>query len=91
MFELLFESDVRAIACLREHRAIVMEEFIRKDVCSTPRVLRIRFELGRHERVPGRKTIKRWGVALRRNTGSALQSKPTGRPWTKTMPEMWCV
>lgn len=79
---------VCAMAWLGEHRAFVVEEFISNggSVIATQRAFRIRFQLGRHDCVPDRKTIQLW-VCNFRQTGSALKRKPTGRPRTATTPE----
>ena len=71
-----------------EHRAFVVEEYIRngESVITTQRAFRIRFELGRHDPVPDRKTIHVW-VSNFRATGSALKKKSPGRPRTVTTPE----
>jgi hypothetical protein len=71
-----------------EHHAFVMEEYIRNgdSVITTQRAFRIRFELGRHDPVPDRKTIHVW-VSNFRATGSALKKKSPGRPCTVTTPE----
>jgi hypothetical protein len=59
-----------------EHRAFVVEEYIRNggSVITTQRAFRIRFKLGRHDPVPVRKTIHVW-VSNFRATGSALKKK----------------
>jgi transposase len=66
-----------------EHRAFVVEEYIRNggSVITTQRAFRKRFELGRHDPVPVRKTIHDW-VSNFRATGSALKKKSPGRPRT---------
>lgn len=71
-----------------EHRAFVVEEFIKNggSLISTQRAFRVRFALGRHDLVPDRKTIQN-RVSNFRETGSALNTKPTGRPKTITGPE----
>ena len=45
-----------------EHRAFIVEEFIRNggSPVATQRAFRIRFALGRRETVPDKKTIYRW-------------------------------
>lgn len=80
--------SVSAMAWLGEHRAFVVEEFIRNggSVITTQRAFRIRFALGRHESVPDRKSIHVW-VSNFRATGSALKRKSPGRPRTVTMPD----
>jgi hypothetical protein len=56
-------------------------------VITTQRAFRFRFELGRHDPVPVRKTIHFW-VSNFRATGSALKKKSPGRPRTVTTPEV---
>jgi hypothetical protein len=48
-------------------------------ITATRRVFRRNFEVGRHGRVPDRKTILLW-VGNFRETGSALKQKSSGRP-----------
>jgi hypothetical protein len=79
---------VGAMAWTGEHRAFVVEEYIRNggSAISTQRAFRIRFKLGRHDYVPDRKTMLVW-MSNFRATGSALKKKPPGRPLTITSPE----
>jgi hypothetical protein len=53
---------VVAMAWSGDHRAFVVEEYIRngRSVITTQRAFRIRFEFGRHDPVPVRKTIHVW-------------------------------
>ncbi|XP_039299184.1 uncharacterized protein LOC120355018 [Nilaparvata lugens] len=76
------------MAWLGEHRAFVVEEFIKNggSVTSTQRAFWIRFELCRRDSVPDAKTIRLW-VSNFRQTGSAPERKPTGRPRTAITPE----
>jgi len=62
------------MALLGEHRAFIVEEFIKNggSLVATQRPFRIRFGLGRREAVPDKKTIYRW-VSNFRQTGSALK------------------
>ncbi|CAI6359906.1 unnamed protein product [Macrosiphum euphorbiae] len=71
-----------------EHRAFVVEEYIRNggSAITTQRAFRIRFQLGRHDPVPDRKTIQVW-LSNFRATGSALKRKSSGRPLTATTPD----
>jgi len=76
------------IAWLEEHRAFIVEEFIKDggSPVATQRAFRIRIGLGRREAVPDKKTIYRW-VSDFRQTGSALKQTSPGRPRTATGPE----
>ena len=58
-----------------EHRAFIVEEFIKTDgsPVATQRAFRIRFALGRREAVPDKKTIYRW-VSNCRQTGQTLEA-----------------
>ena len=60
---------------LREHRAFIVEEFIKNggSPVATQRAFRIRFALGRREAVPDKKTIYRW-VSNFRQTGQTLEA-----------------
>ncbi|KAL4142309.1 hypothetical protein QTP88_004793 [Uroleucon formosanum] len=71
-----------------EHRAFVVEEYIRNggSAITTQRAFRIRFKLGRHDPVPDRKTIQVW-LSNFRAAGSALKRKSSGRPLTATTPD----
>jgi len=67
---------VYTIAWLGEHRAFIVEEFIKKNGGSPvaiQRAFRIRFGLGRRETVPDEKTIYRW-VSNFRQTGQTLEA-----------------
>jgi len=57
-----------------EHRAFIVEEFVRNggSPVATQRAFRIRFVLGRRETVPDKKRIYRW-VSYFRQTGFALK------------------
>ena len=63
------------MAWLEEHRAFIVEEFIKNDgsPVATQRAFRIRFALGRREAVPDTKTIYRW-VSNFRQTGQTLEA-----------------
>ena len=54
--------SVYTMAWLEEHRAFIVEEFIKNggSPVATQRAFRIRFALGRREAVPDKKTIYRW-------------------------------
>jgi len=80
--------SVYAMAWLWEHRAFIVEEFIKngRSSVATQRTFRIRFALGRREAVPDKKTIYRW-VSNFRQTGFALKQTSPGRPRTATGPE----
>lgn len=80
--------SVYAMAWSGEHRAFVVEQFIKNggSPINTQRAFRIRFALGRRDPVPDKKTIYSW-VSNFRQTGSALKRKPPGRPRTVTSPE----
>lgn len=71
-----------------EHLAFVVEEYIRNggSAITSQRAFRIRFQLGRHDPVPDRKTIQVW-LSNSRATGSALKRKSSGRPLTATTPD----
>jgi len=61
---------------LGEHRAFIVEEFIKKNGGSpvaTQRAFRILFALGRREAVRDKKTIYRW-VSNFRQTGQTLEA-----------------
>jgi len=75
------------MAWLGEHRAFIVEEFIKNGVSpvATQRAFRIRFGLGRREAVSDKKTIYRW-VSNFRQTGYALKPISPGRPRTATGP-----
>jgi len=62
------------MAWLEEHRAFIVEEFIKNggSPVVTQRAVRIRFALGRREAVPDKKTIYRW-VSNFRQTGKTLE------------------
>jgi len=79
---------VYTTAWLGEHRAFIVEEFIKNggSPVATQRAFRIRFVLGRREAVPDKKTIYHW-VSNFRQTGSALKQSSPGRPRTATGPE----
>jgi len=80
--------SVYTMAWLGEHRAFIVEEFIKNggSPVATQRAFRIRFVLGRREAVPDKKTIYHW-VSNFRQTGSALKQSSPGRPRTATGPE----
>ena len=80
--------SVYTIAWTREHRAFIVEEFIKSggSPVATQRAFRIRFALGRRDTVPDKNTIYRW-VSNFRQTGSALNQTSPGRPRTATGPE----
>ena len=71
-----------------EHRAFVIEEFVKngESVITTQRSFRRHFSLNRHDPVPTGKTIYRW-VFYFRQTSSALNRRRSGRPRTKTAQE----
>jgi len=79
---------VYTMAWLGEHRAFIVEEFIKNcgSLVATQRAFLIRFGLGRQEAVPDKKTIYRW-VSNFRQTGSALKQTSPGQPRTTTVPE----
>ena len=54
------------MAWLGEHRAFIVEEFIKNGgtPVATQRAFHIRFALGRREAVPDKKTIYRWYQTL---------------------------
>jgi len=54
--------SIYAIVWLGEHRAFIVEEFIKNggSPVATQRAFRIRFALSRREAVPDKKTICRW-------------------------------
>jgi len=63
------------MAWLGEHRAFIVEEFIKNggSLVAKQRKFRICFALGRREAVPDRKTIYRW-VSNFRQTGQTLEA-----------------
>jgi len=63
------------MAWLGEHRAFIVEEFIKngRSPVETQRAFRIRFALGRREAVPDKKTIYRC-VSNFRQTGQTLKA-----------------
>ena len=71
-----------------EHRAFVIEEFVKngESVVATQRSFRRRFSLNRHDPVPTGKTIHRW-VSNIRQTSSALNRRRSDRPRTRTAQE----
>jgi len=60
---------------LGEHRAFVVEEFIKNggSPVTTQRAFRIRLALGRREAVPDKKSIYRW-ISNFRQTGQTLEA-----------------
>ena len=71
--------SVYTMAWLGEHRAFIVEEFIKngRSPVATQRAFRIRFALGRREAVPDKKTI--YGcVSNRTNFGSSEGGDTTG-------------
>ena len=73
-------SGVRAVLVytmvwLGEHRAFIVEEFIKNggSPVATQRAFRIRFALGRREAVSDKNTIYRW-VSNFRQTGQTLKA-----------------
>jgi len=73
------------MAWLEEHRAFIVEEFIKNggSPVAKQRAFRILFGLGRREAVPDKETIYRW-VSNCRQTGSAFKQTPPGRSRTAT-------
>jgi len=63
------------MAWLGEHRAFIVEEFIKSggSLVATQRAFRIRFALGRRESFPDKKMIYRW-VSNFRQTGQTLKA-----------------
>ena len=63
------------MAWLEEHRAFIVEEFIKNggSPVATQLAFRIRFALGRRQAVPDKKTIYRW-VSNFRQTGQTLEA-----------------
>jgi len=63
------------VALLREHRAFIVEEFIKNGglPVATQRAVHIRFALGRREAVSHKKTIYHW-VSNFRQTGQTLEA-----------------
>ena len=80
--------SVYTMAWLGEHRAFVVEGFIKNggSLVATQRAFRNRFAPGRRDTVPDKKTIYHW-VSNFRQTGSALKQASPGRPRTATGPE----
>ena len=71
-----------------EHRAFVIEEFVKngESVVATQRSFRRHFSLNRHDPVPTGKTIHRW-VSNFRQTSSALNRRRSGPSRTRTAQE----
>ena len=67
--------SVYTMAWLGEHRAFIVDEFIKNggSPVATQRAFRIRFALGRREAVPDKKTIYLW-VSNFRQTGQSLEA-----------------
>ena len=67
--------SVYTMVWLGEHRAFIVEEFIKngRSPVATQRAFRIRFALVRREAVPDKKTIYRW-VSNFRQTGQTLEA-----------------
>ena len=67
--------SVYTTAWLGEHRAFIVEEFIKNggSPVATQRAFRIRLALGRREAVPDKKAIYRW-VSNFRQTGQTLEA-----------------
>jgi len=67
--------SVYIMAWLGEHRAFIVEEFIKNggSPVATQRAIRIRFALGRREAVPDKKMTYRW-VSNFRQTGQTLEA-----------------
>ena len=67
--------SVYTMAWLGEHRAFIVEEFIKSggSLVATQRAFRIRFALGRRESFPDKKMIYRW-VSNFRQTGQTLKA-----------------
>jgi len=80
--------SVYTMVWLGEHRAFIVEEFIKNggSPVTTQRAFRIRLAPGRQDTVPDKKTIYHW-VSNFRQTGSALKQTSPGRPRTATGPE----
>ncbi|GFX64114.1 DUF4817 domain-containing protein [Trichonephila clavipes] len=72
------DARVVATAWHSEHRAFVVEEYIHNggSVITTQRAFRIRFQHGRHDPVPDRKTVhvrvEATGSAIKRNRQANL-------------------
>jgi len=66
---------VYTMAWLEEHRAFIVEEFIKNggSPVATQHAFRIRFALGRREAVPDKKTIYVW-ISNFRQTGQTLEA-----------------
>ena len=66
---------VNIVEWLGEHRAFIVEEFIKNggSPVATQRVFRIRFAFGRQETVPDKKTIYLW-VSNFRQTEQTLEA-----------------
>ncbi|GFQ82156.1 DUF4817 domain-containing protein [Trichonephila clavata] len=62
-----------------EYRTFIVEEYIHNGgfVTTTQRTFRIRFQLGRHDPIPYRKTSHAW-VAHFKATGLELKKKSLG-------------
>jgi len=67
--------SVYTMVWLEEHRAFIVEEFIKNggSPVATQLAFRVRFALGRREAVPDKKTIYRW-VSNFRQTGQTLEA-----------------
>ena len=77
-----------SMAWSTEHRAFVVESYFEcgDSVIDAQRQFRTHFGVGRHGRVPNRKTILLW-IRNFRQTSSALKRKSPGRPRSVQTPE----
>ena len=83
-----FAISVVSMAWSTEHRAFVVETYFKcgGSVIAAQRQFRTHFGVGRHGRVPNRKTILLW-ICNFRQTSSALKRKSPGRPSSVQIPE----
>ena len=72
--------------CSAVHRVFAVETFLKNSVIPTQQIFRRHINIGRHETVPHRNTLKKW-VQKFRTTASATNKKPENRVRTVRTPE----
>ena len=84
-----FAISVVSMAWSTDHRAFVAETYFKcgDSVIAAQRQFCTHFGVGRHGRVPNRKTILLW-IRNFRQTSSALKQKSPGRPHSVQTPEI---
>ena len=83
-----FAISVVSMAWNTEHRAFVVETYLKcgDSVIAAQHQFHTHFGIGRHRRVPNRKTILFW-IRNFQQTSSALKQKSPGRPHSVQTPE----